>query len=295
MPREAEEYFGPGDVSAHFPRRGKDSHKGQNGKLLIIGGSQDFHGAPLINFFGAESVGVDLVTIFVPKIHAEVSKQISPNIFVKTFRREYFSKDDLKEILEISQKYTACVLGSGIGKNKETKEAVIDLLDQLKIPCVIDADAIFKFSDYKKIPKSSVFTPHQKEFERLGSFKIGDGRLGMGDDLVLLRNFLNLEYGENFDLTILKKGVEDLICGALESRKNKTGTAILSKGGTGDFLAGMVGALLSRGVGGFYSAGIASFLLGFSADTYLEKHGESICFEKFSRVVAGDLRGFARY
>ena len=261
MPSEAEEYFGPGDVFGNFPRRYQSSHKKQNGKILIIGGNEDFHGAPLLNFLGANAIGVDLISLFVPPKNVEISKAFSPEMFVNGFRAEHLSSKDIPSILQTAKDCDACLLGSGLGKKSATLEAVVEILDQISIPCAVDADAIQDLSAYKGIPENSVFLPHEKEFERLNISK-------------------------DFPHTVLRKGKVDFIYQSGKTRKSATGTPILSKGGSGDFLAGMTVALLSRRVPGFEGAGMSTFLLGIAAERYEKKFGESLCFYKMSEIIS---------
>jgi len=248
-------------ILKNFPRRKKTSHKGENGKILIIGGSEKIHGAPLLNFLGIKSIGFDLCEILVPKNNIEITKNFSPEIFVDNFKKNFLTSKDLSTIIKKSENYDACVLGSGLEKNLETKMAVIEILDKIKIPVVIDADAIFEFSDYKKIPKNSVFTPHQKEFERLNVPK-------------------------NFDFVVVKKGKIDVITQKNLIHKNNYGSPILTHGGTGDFLAGMIGTLIAKKIDSFEAAKISTFLLGFASEIFEEKYGENLDFVKITKMIS---------
>ena len=81
-------------------QRQNDSHKGQNGKVLIIGGSSLFHGAPILCALGAENSGVDLIFPFIPSCHAEAAKSHSLNFILRTFEKDHLTSKDIKHILK---------------------------------------------------------------------------------------------------------------------------------------------------------------------------------------------------
>lgn len=272
MPKEAEMYFGPGDVFAYFPRRRNFSHKGENGKLLIIGGSEYFHGAPLLSVLGAQAIGVDLIMLFVPTDQKETVRNFSPELIVKTFQKNYLTVEDVKYIIEVSQEMDACIIGPGLGKNKETEKAVITLLNTFSIPCVIDADAILEEKKYKNISINSIFTPHDGEFQRLFGYLFSEKTLK--------------HVMKSFSSTLLKKGEIDVIVSGENIKENHTGSPVLSRGGTGDMLSGMCGAFLARGVETFYAAGMASFLLGFAGELCEKKYGEGFSLKLLGKEVS---------
>ena len=241
IPKIAETHFGPGDVRVHFPKRKPDSHKNENGRVVIIGGSRDFVGAPLFAGLGATAAGVDLVDVFVPRINFAATRKFSPNFLVHEFpdNPNFLTAKAAREVLTFAKKNKATiVLGPGLGRNPETQKAVEFLARNCRQSLVLDADALLsslpKFSS-----KKVVLTPHSSEFRRLP---------------------------KKLNAVILKKGRVDEIILGKRKRYNDTGNPILTVGGTGDVLAGFVGGLLARGVEPFTATGVSAFLLGLTGE-----------------------------
>ena len=123
-------------------KREKDSHKGDNGRVIVVGGSLMFHGAPILCSLGAEYSGGDLVFPFIPKMQVEAAKAYSLNLIIQTFEEEALSNKDVKNILNFSKKADVIVIGPGIGTDGKTKTAVKSLFKHLEIPTVVDASAL---------------------------------------------------------------------------------------------------------------------------------------------------------
>ncbi|MFH1546575.1 MAG: NAD(P)H-hydrate dehydratase [Patescibacteria group bacterium] len=267
IPKIAETHFGPGDAEFYFPRRAENSRKGKNGRVIVIGGSAEFVGAPLFAATGALASGVDLVDLFVPAVNFAAARKFSPNFLVKKFRGnpEFLTSEAAAEILKFAEKTNAAiVVGCGLGRNSETAEAVRLLARKSRQPLVFDADALLP--DLPKfISKKVVLTPHARELERLG----GNAKL----------------LAKNLNAVILKKGrVDEIISPDGRVRWNDSGDPILTAGGTGDTLAGVVGGLLARGIEPFEAAGIAAFLIGLAGERLAVK-SESITPQMLAKKI----------
>ena len=267
IPKIAETHFGPGDVEFYFPRRVENSRKGENGRVIIIGGSSEFVGAPIFAATGALASGVDLVDLFVPEVNFQATRKISPNFLVKKFRGnpEFLTREAADEILEFAKKMNVTIIvGCGLGKNSETIEAVKFLAKKCRHPLVFDADALLSNLP-KFISKKVILTPHAGELKRLG----GDPK----------------QLAKKLNTVILKKGrVDEIISPDGRVRWNDTGNPILTVGGTGDTLAGLVGGLLARGIDSFEATGIATFLIG-SAGEKLALKSESITPQMLAKEI----------
>jgi ADP-dependent NAD(P)H-hydrate dehydratase / NAD(P)H-hydrate epimerase len=241
IPKIAETHFGPGDVIVNFPRRKLDSHKGKNGKVVIVGGSRDYLGAPIFAGLGALSSGADLVYVWVPKVNFAATRKASPNFLVKSFRgdSEKLTPTAVDEILDFTQKEKIIiVLGCGLGKNIETKKAVLEIVKKTTQPLILDADAIIPELITLTLKPNTILTPHTGEWQRIP---------------------------KKMNAVILKKGrIDEIISPDGRQRWNDQGNPILTVGGTGDVLAGIVGGLLAREVKPFEAAGIAAFLVGLA-------------------------------
>ncbi|AAB99605.1 conserved hypothetical protein [Methanocaldococcus jannaschii DSM 2661] len=248
IPKEAEYIVGWGDLKA-LRKRDSNSHKGQNGKVLIIGGSKDFYGAPILAGLAALKI-VDLVGIL--SVGKVIDKVNHPEFIMYRVEGDYLSSQHVDYTLEIAKKYDVVVLGNGLGANNRTKAFLNEFLAKYDGKVVIDADAI-KVIDYNNFEFSEnyIFTPHKREFEYMG---------------------IDLDNIENIKSTIVLKGKYDIIFNANNLKINKTGNAGLTKGGTGDVLAGLIGALFAVNEA-FLSACCGAFINGYAGDLLLKEKG----------------------
>lgn len=233
--------------------RKKDSRKGDNGKVMIIGGSPMFYGAPILCSLAAEYSGVDLVFPFLPPQHIEAAKTHSLNFILSRFQEEMLASKDVKTILNFSKKVDAIVIGPGLGTDPKTKEAVKSLLSNLEVPTVVDASALM-YTNH--LPKTCILTPHRGEF------------LEMTGDDPTPENVQ--KWSKNLKATIICKGPEDIIANKDEIAINKTGNALMTVGGTGDVLAGFLGGLLAQGMEPFEAGKYATHVLGSIGENLAE-------------------------
>ncbi len=237
-------------------QRKKNSHKGDNGKVMIIGGNEMFHGAPILSALGAEYSGVDLVFPFIPPIHTNAAKTHSLNFIINTFEEDHLTVKDVKNILNFSKKVDAVVIGPGLGTNPQTKSAVKTLLKHLNVPTVVDASALMYSNTF---PETTVLTPHRGEFKEL-----------TGDD----PDPKNVQkWAKSMGVTIVCKGREDIIADKDELAINKTGNALMTVGGTGDVLSGLIGGLIAQGLTPFDAGKYATEILGKIAESLADNQG----------------------
>lgn len=251
--------------------RDKNSHKGQNGKVMIIGGSALFHGAPILASLGAEYSGVDLVFPFLPPCHAMVARTYSLNFILQTFQEDHLSEKDVKHLLNFSEKTDVVVMGPGLGNEGETEKAVKMLLSKLEKPTVVDASALIYTNT---LPKTTVLTPHRGEFTQL-----------TGEEPTA-KNVQ--KWASHWNCTILCKGPEDIIASKEEVRVNKTGTPLMTVGGTGDVLSGFVGGLMAQGYAPMEACYIAAHALG-KAGEELSQHQNSLRAIDLAKMIPGVL------
>jgi len=261
MPPEAEKYVGPGDVYLAIPRRNVDSHKGDFGRVLIVGGSKRYIGTPMIVAQACLKGGADLVTIACPKIVAE-RIPYDPNIIVDPLKsKNYFSEDDVEKILE--GKFDVLVIGNGLGTHSDTKYVLRELLGKVETQIVLDADAL-RLVDKKHLKNNMVLTPHAHEFESLFG--------GIGED----REMACKAAAKKTETVVLLKGAVDVISNGKTTRLNKTGNPAMTVGGTGDVLAGLVAGLIAQNKNSYSSACAGAFLNGLAGDIAFEKFGVSV-------------------
>ena len=266
IPAEAALYTGPGEF-VYYPIPAPDSHKGDNGRLLVVGGGP-YTGAPALVGMGAYRVKVDLVQLAVPERAYIPVASYSPNFIVRELEgKRHLAKKDADEIEELLLWSDALVIGPGLGDDRETAEAIEDVIEACNKPIVIDADAITVVSKDLSILKDKVgiLTPHAGEFKRLTGVPLPmdpEGRMQQTQDLA-----------KRTGMTVLLKGRIDVIASAERVKLNRTGNAGMSVGGTGDVLAGIAGALLARGVRPFDAARLAAYVNGAAGDLAYQELG----------------------
>lgn len=231
----------------------RNEYKGQNGKVLIIGGSKDYVGAPALAGIAALRTGVDIVTICSPEKTAWQINSFSPDLITKKFLGEELSLTHTKEIISLSENYDVVLIGPGLGLKKDF---VLKLLRDITKPFVIDADAIKVIS--LEVANKSIITPHLKEFEMIYKNTI---QKPVFDELEKEINIKNIKpkLGDN---VILLKGKEDIIFSKHRIYVNKTGNNSMTKGGTGDILSGICAGLLAQTKNLFDSAKEAAYING---------------------------------
>jgi len=262
IPRVSEEYVGEGDL-LKIPGPAKDSHKGQNGSILIVGSNPDYVGAVVFAAEAALSQGIDLVFIIAPESSAGIIKQYNPEFIVRTVPGNVLSMDAYNVFLDLEQKVDSILIGSGSGLDEETSDLFNEILSTTKKPVIIDADAL-KLVSKDMLEENIVVTPHEYEFKKLFAEELPKKL----DDKIELLLGLSNEYA----CTILLKGVVDVIACSDDYKLNRTGNQGMTIGGTGDLLAGLTAALATK-INLFEAAYLSSFILGQAADKVLKEKG----------------------
>lgn len=262
IPREAELYCGPGDVVYSIPARSGLEHKGDYGRVLVVGGSVDYVGAPSLAALGALRTGCDLVYLAVPSYVAD-HMSFNSNFIVKPLKSEHFLREkDVESILESN--YDVLVLGNGLGVKEESREAVRDIVKSVDKPMVLDADAL-KLIKPKHLRDSMVLTPHA------GEFKILFDEYSEEDRMKLVE-----KHARDSGATILLKGSVDVVSNGERTRLNKSGNPALTVGGTGDVLAGVIAGLIAQNKKLYESACAGAFLNGLAGDLAFSDLGYSL-------------------
>ena len=223
---------GADTLQFRLPRRPRQAHKGDFGRVLILAGSEGYTGAPVLAARAALRTGAGLVFLGVPR-------DIYPIVAVKCDEAMPFPlPEDHRAILDRAIGCDAVLIGPGLGRRPETERLVLELLEELAAPVVLDADGINALSghidvlDGRQAP--TVLTPHEGEFARLTGCA-----LPIGDRLSAARGFAAAHR-----CTVVLKG-RGTVTAAPDGRVwvNSTGGPGMAKGGSGDVLAGMTAAL----------------------------------------------------
>lgn len=247
IPPQTKKVVGHDYIKKNFPMRKSNSHKGKNGRLLIIGGSKDYIGAPALAGLAALRSGCDLVTIAAPENTAYAINAISPDLITYKLNGDYLKDSHIDEILELVTKNDCVLIGPGLGKGD-----VSNLLKLIKKKAVVDADAIKQL----KSMKNRIITPHIREFKQWAGFEFKDSKQIQklaGTGIILFKG--------SIDRIVTKNGI----------KYNISGNSGMTVGGTGDLLAGITAGLLAQTDALEYSAAAAAYILGKSADRAYKK------------------------
>jgi len=277
LPVELETFAGPGDVSTVVKPRQPESHKGDFGRLLVIGGSDTYSGAPTFTALAALRTGVDLVFIAAPMETAYAISSMSSDLITVKLEGEQLNMSNLPVIRRHLEKATAVAIGPGLGLQKETADAVKEIIrvtEGMKKPMLVDADGLKAFAQSKRrIKTPAVLTPHVGEYQILTGTSLS---AQVNERAEAVRRT-----AQDLDSTILLKSNVDIISDGSRVKLNFTGNPGMTVGGTGDVLSGIVAAFLAQGVSPFEAAVAGAFINGAA--------GDFVKAEKGYHMVATDL------
>ena len=260
IPADAVDATGPGDM-LRYPIPWKSSHKGQNGRLMIVAGGPYF-GAPALASMSALRTGADIVRLYTPESAFDIIAGTNPVLMITKLPEDRLTTDSVGLLLSEMGNYDAVLIGPGLGTDPDTMDAVRSFVSSCKIPMVIDADGITAVVGMK-FRGNVVLTPHHNEFRRLGGTCCPN------------------ELAEKLGAVVLLKGATDEISDGRRTRLNRTGTPAMTGAGTGDVLAGATAALLSKDMTPFDSACLAAYICG--------KAGEYAFEDKSYGLIATDV------
>ncbi len=272
IPPEAETYTGPGDFKILWKPRPATAHKGDYGRLLIIGGSENFTGAPAFSALAATKCGTDLVYVASPAKTSDIIASYSPDLITVKLPGDHLNLRALPELSKWIATADAIVLGPGIGLHDETvdtvKKLISELGDQTK-PMVLDADALKIFGrSRRRLKNPTVLTPHQGEFAQVLQRKISPD--------TQLRQEAAKQLATETGAVVVLKGDLDIIADATRLKMNRTGNPYMTVGGTGDVLTGIIGAFLAQKVEPFKAAAAGAFLNGLAGDMLMREKGPTV-------------------
>jgi NAD(P)H-hydrate epimerase len=233
-----------------LPPRNPNSKKGDFGKVLVVGGSPNYYGAPILAACGAEYSGADLITLYLPNSYKETARNYSLNFFLKAFKEDALSVADVENIVSDASQNHVLIIGNGIGKSEKTKQAVLEILSKVLIPVVIDAEGLFpEILQVKPDLAQWVVTPHRAEYKRLFETDFDEQTIA--------------KVAQKHNLVILAKcGTDYIVDTNGNLLANNTGCAQMRVGGTGDVLAGITGSFIAQGLNPFEAACSAAYYWG---------------------------------
>jgi len=259
--------FQPDDeiVTDIFTPRERNTNKGSFGTLMMLCGSENMTGAAAIAAKSAARCGVGLEVCAADKKTLAVlqNKMDFPVFLPLEYDSNGMYNDKSLEALTNYRGVTAYLVGCGLGKSDAAKQAVKHVIENSRVPVVLDADGINIISEDKSILKNRtcpvIITPHPGEMSRLcgcGTDHVQDNRVE-----------LSRSFAEQYNVTVVLKGSATIIaCPDGRCVFNTSGTPAMAKGGMGDALGGIIASLAAQNKPLFESAVCGTYIHGLAGE-----------------------------
>jgi ADP-dependent NAD(P)H-hydrate dehydratase len=248
-----------------LPARQADSHKGDFGRALLIGGSRGMSGAISMTGLATLRSGAGLVTLAVPESIQNVVASFSPCFMTYGLPESngQLTKLATGNLTKMEPMATAVAVGPGLGRSDSLTDVIEELCGAQTRPTVFDADALFAIAERQHLLDESsgwrVLTPHPGEFERLAGKRQRDGDRAEAAAALARRD-------KKKQTVIVLKGHETVITDGTRYSLNKTGNPGMATGGSGDVLTGVITALLCQGLEPFDAARLGVHVHGLAGD-----------------------------
>ena len=283
IPVEAEIFAGPGDLMLAARPRALRSSKQDNGRVMVIAGSSEYHGAAALasnavhSTLAALRMGTGYAYLYVPGAIEDAVRALSPNIIVRSFGTDYISDGDFEVIRGQMANMDAVVIGMGIGRNEDTlrmASRIIDRAVSLGKKTVIDADAIYAVKRCGRLNGNVLLTPQDNEFRELSG-------ADLGNEDVAGRFKKAMAVAKKLGANLLLKGHETVVTDGGIVKIVESESSTLATMGTGDVLSGIIG--------GYAAMGATVFEAGVAGAYVNARIGDLLKMEKGNHILAGDV------
>ena len=260
-----------GSLRGRIPRTAEPAHKYSAGALLVVAGTYQVTGAPVMVVEGAQRTGCGILFLATAQsAAAAVDLQLTEALVYGVPEDEagQMTSEALDQILEHAQRATALVVGPGMGTGEESRQLIEGILREVEAPILLDADAISNLSNsdalsWREAP--TIVTPHPGELSRL----LETGK----KDISAHRLHSAQEAAQRHGCCVLLKGSDTIVAQDERTAVNSTGNVALATAGTGDVLSGVIGALLSRGMDAYDAARLGAWVHGRASEIWIEEAG----------------------
>ena len=254
-------------VRKYIRPRKSNSRKGDNGKVLVVGGSYMYHGAPILSSLAALRTGCDLVYTAVPKVNVQATRAASADLIVIPLADSKLTRGSVNKLLgQIPAGIDSATIGMGLAvQDIEALKLLVKSLIERDVRLSLDASALRKEILPIIKAKNVLVTPHASEFERLFGEKIPDNKK--------TRISIVEKHAKKNSITILLKGMDDIITDGTKTLINSKKTPAMTVGGTGDVLSGIAASMLSQNRNVIEAAASAAFVNGQAGKTVQKNLG----------------------
>ncbi|MEN2984044.1 MAG: NAD(P)H-hydrate dehydratase [Dictyoglomaceae bacterium] len=269
------------EVKNFIPSFSLNVHKGSKGKVLIIGGSVQYTGAPILSAKASLRSSCGIVYLALPESISNIHRSTNPEIIFIPLKDEmgFISEDNVPFILDKIAKFgiDAIGLGPGIGLSETTQKFVRELSLKLSIPLVIDADGLTAIKPilYRLNKGNIILTPHLGEMARLLDISL--------EEIQRNRFKISQEFSKRYNINLILKGPYSLSSFPDgEIYVNPFASPLLATAGSGDVLTGIIVSLLAQNLDIKKACILGNYLHSLSALVFKEKYGER-------GLIAGDI------
>ena len=254
------------DIVRELPLRKADAHKGDAGRAVICAGSPGFTGAAALSSYAAVKAGAGLVSLYTPLSSRDVLAGKLTEVMVHGLLERMpgiLGGGAAGDVAKNANAADVLAIGPGLGTSESTQQAVRDILLQLQVPVVIDADALTALQGHTEIltqmQAAKVLTPHPSEMARLIGKEISE----INADRINIA----MQYAKEWNAVLVLKGAPTVIaCPDGTVYVNSTGSSVLATGGSGDVLTGIIAGLAAQEITLQEAAVCGVYLHGKAAD-----------------------------
>ena len=269
-----------------LPARPEEANKGTFGRVLVVGGSARYRGAPALAATAAYRAGAGLATIACPE---PIIASIAPSLAEATWLPQAAAEDGglagatATALRNEWPAFDASVIGPGLGQSGDTSALVwailADVAQDLGGHVVLDADALNAIATLgdgaERVPPEAVLTPHPGEIARLLDSTVADvqaNRVGAAR-----------EAADRFGCVVVLKGAHTVVAEpGGNARISPFANPLLATAGSGDVLAGMVAGYLAQGLKSFDAACLGVYLHAAVGEALRTEYGDA-------GLLAGEL------
>ncbi|MGC9190743.1 MAG: NAD(P)H-hydrate dehydratase [Candidatus Micrarchaeia archaeon] len=292
LPFSSELLAGPGDVMLATEPIAFNANKYTHGSVLIVGGSADYPGAPLLaahssmNAIASLYSGSGYVTVAAPSGSLK-NEMVPPTLIVKEFGAREFSAEDIPRIADI--RHDVAVIGPGLASTSKGFESIMKFIKSelaRKKGVIIDAAAIKAISrNTSVLGKNCIVTPHDGEFKSLTGVNLKNAPLEK-------RIYAAIDFAKSYKCTIVLKGHETIITDGSLLKVNVAASPALATMGTGDVLSGIIASYFAAHNNAFESAVAGVYVHSLIGDELYKEKGVHITAEDVIAKIPSVLKRF---
>lgn len=256
-----------------LPPRPAESNKGTFGRVLVVAGSRGMSGAAILSATATLRSGAGLVRLAVPEGILPIVASANPCYMTAPLPQDdegRFAEQARERLLALAGANDVIALGPGLGQSEAVTRLVSAILEQARIPIVLDADGLNAIQKHTEVlrqrPAPTILTPHPGELARM----IGSTVAAVQAQ----RRELAVRFAAEHGVVLVLKGHGSIVTDGRRVYQNNTGNPGMATGGTGDVLTGLIAALVGQKLEPFAAAQLGTHLHGLAGDMARDDLGE---------------------